>query len=334
MATTDAVARHAVLAQGRIEDVLERVRSEVEWVDVTLLREGLSPRLGGIDGMYVRHLAGLTEELPPLVVHRDTMRVMDGSHRLAAARGRGQRQVPVVYFEGTGDEAFVVAVRLNAAHGKTLRAGDRAAAVRRILGTYPHCSDRWIASVCGVAPRTVAALRQESADGRQRLDARIGRDGRRHPLSAQEGRRAAEQIMREEPGASLRVVARRAGVSVGTALDVQRRLLAASPEGVRRTDGAARQWAAADAGQPAVLRIREQLEWLTREPALRYTDQGRALLRMLSATLAFLDRSGPTADALPDHCRRSLDAVARACAGGWLDFADQLGDEEALPRAA
>lgn len=85
--------------------------------------------------------------------------------------------------------------------------------------------------MCGVAPRTVAALRQESADGRQRLDTRIGRDGRRHPLSAQEGRLAAEQIMREEPGASLRVVARRAGVSVGTALDVQRHLLAASPEG-------------------------------------------------------------------------------------------------------
>ncbi|GAB2922519.1 ParB N-terminal domain-containing protein [Micromonospora polyrhachis] len=335
---SDGTVEHAAPVESRLEDVLRRIRSDITWVDVDLLRKGLSPRLDGIDTTHVRHLAGLPEELPPLVVHRATMRVMDGLHRLAAARSRGERQVPVVYFEGSNDEAFVVAVRLNAVHGRALRTKDRAAAVRRILSTHPHCSDRSIAAMCGVAPRTVARLRQESADDCQRLTTRVGRDGRRHPLSAQEGRRAAERIMREEPEVSLREVARRAGVSVGTALDVRRRLLAAAPEVIGHpstgTPLAQRQWATGDAGRTTVPRIREQLEWLAREPALRYTDQGRALLRLVSTTLAFLDSPGPTAKAAPHHCRRSLQAVARACASGWLDFAERLDDEQVPSRAA
>jgi CheY-like chemotaxis protein len=321
--------------QGHVNDALEWIRGEAEQVDVALLRDGLSPRVDGVDSAHVRHLAALADELPPLVVHRATMRVMDGLHRLAAARARGRRQLPVVYFEGTAEEAFVVAVRLNATHGRALRAKDRAAAAGRILDTYPHRSDRWIASVCGVAPRTVAALRQKSADAGQRPVTRIGRDGRRRPLSAHESRRMAEQIMGEEPGLSLREVARRAGVSVGTALDVRRRLLAGIPELVvpaAVVGSVAGQRIAGDTGQRAGLRTREQLEWLTREPALRYTDRGRALLRLVSATLAFLEQPGPWANAAPEHCRRSLDALARACAGGWLDLADQFGDEQPSPR--
>jgi len=338
MAMTDHTVEPAESAASGLEDVLQRLHGDVEWVDVDLLRKGLSPRLDGIDTTHVRHLAGLPEELPPLVVHQATMRVMDGLHRLAAARSRGERLVPVVYFEGSYDEAFVVAVRLNAVHGRALRPKDRTAAVRRILSTHPHCSDRSIAAMCGVAPRTVARLRQESADDRQRLTTRIGRDGRRHPLSAQEGRRAAERIMREEPEVSLREVARRAGVSVGTALDVRRRLLVAAPEVPGHTGTGMplgqRQWTAGTPGHAAAPRLHEQLEWLAREPALRYTDQGRALLRLLSTTLTFLDSSGPMAKAVPNHCRRSLQAVARACARGWLDFAERLDDEHVPSRAA
>ncbi|WP_433393189.1 ParB/RepB/Spo0J family partition protein [Micromonospora sp. KLBMP9576] len=335
VAATEVAVRRDELAAPRIADVLGVGPGEVERVDVTLLRDGLSPRLDGIDGSHARHLAALADELPPLVVHRATMRVMDGLHRLAAARSRGQEQVPVVYFAGSTEEAFVVAVRLNAAHGRPLRAKDRAAAVRRILDTHPHCSDRWIASVCGVAPRTVAGLRRDSVDDGRRPETRLGRDGRRHPLSAQEGRRMAEEIMCDEPDASLREVARRAGVSVGTALDVRRRMGAGVPEMIGHTGGAAgparQQWAGADAVL-TVRRIREQLEWLAREPALRYSDRGRALLRLLSATLAFLEQSGPMVDAAPGHCRRSLDEVARACAVGWLDLAEQFGDEKAPSR--
>lgn len=300
----------------RIEDLLRRVGETIDWVDPALLRDGLSPRLDGVDAAHVRRLAQLAADLPPLVVHRDTMRVVDGAHRLAAAQSRGQQLVPAVYFDGTDDEAFVVGIHLNAIHGKALRARDRTAAVQRILADHPNWSDRWIASVCGVAPRRVAALRKGSADHDQPLNARVGRDGRLRPLSTQEGRRLAEEIMLGEPEASLRQVARRAGVSVGTALDVRRRLRAVPNGGV------------ADSGRITTPTVRDQLEWLAREPSLRYTDRGRALLRLVSATLAFLDQSGPVAGAVPGHCRRPLDAVVRACAAGWLDFAEQLEDAE------
>jgi hypothetical protein len=49
---------------------------------------------------------------------------------------------------------------------------------------------------------------------------------------------------------------------------------------------------------------------------------------LVSATLAFLDQSAPVAGAVPRHCRHSLDTVMRACAGGWLDLAEQLEDAE------
>jgi len=170
--------RPAPLAERRIEDLLRRVGDTINWVDAAKLREGLSPRRERTDAAHVRRLAQLAADLPPLVVHRDTMRVVDGAHRLAAAHKRGQRRVPVVYFDGTDDEAFVVAVHLNAVHGKALSARDRTAAAQRILGTNPNWSDRWIASLCGVAPRTVAALRKCSTDHDQPLSTRVGRDGR------------------------------------------------------------------------------------------------------------------------------------------------------------
>jgi len=333
--------RPAPVAERRMEALLGRIGDAVDWVEAATLRDGLSPRLGGIDAAHVRRVAQLAEDLPPLVVHRDTMRVVDGAHRLAAAQSRRQRQVPVVYFDGTDDEAFVVAIYLNAVHGKALGTRDRTAAVQRLLGTHPNWSDRWIACICGVAPRKVAALRKCVTDHGQALTTRVGRDGRLHPLSTQEGRRLAEEIMRDEPGTSLRQVARRAGVSVGTALDVRRRILAGTASaaadiaeipgrlnqaGLRAAHGRE----TAPGGRITGPSVRDQLEWLAREPSLRYTDRGRALLRLVSATLAFLDHSGPMAETVPGYCRRPLDTVVRACAGGWLDFAEQLEDAELL----
>ncbi|NUT05939.1 MAG: ParB N-terminal domain-containing protein [Hamadaea sp.] len=314
---------------GRIDDLIARIGAQIDWVAADVLKDGLSPRLDGLTATHVQHLAELDQDLPPLVVHRATMRVVDGAHRLAAARKRDLTQLPVVYFDGTDDEAFVLAVRLNVVHGKALRPRDRSAAARRILQAQPEWSDRWIASVCGVAPRTVAALRGAAADDGQRAHTRVGRDGRRHPLSAEEGRRSAAEIMRDEPGISLRQVAQRAGVSVGTALDVRRRMLtdgSVAPTRVQPTASlrAVQRWSTPDDAQRRLQAVRDHLEWLTREPSLRYSDRGRALLRLVSMTFTFLDNSGPVMSAVPDHCRPSLQTVARSCALSWLALAEQL----------
>lgn len=287
-----------------VEEILAGIGVEVELVEIALLSGGPSPRLDGLNAAHIRQLARLDQELPPLVVHRGSMCVVDGAHRLAAARSRGLLHVPVVYFDGTADDAFIAAVRLNTVHGKTLTARDRAAAVRRILASHPDWSDRWISAVCGTAARTVAAVRKDSGDDAQ-CGVRLGRDGRRRPLSAQTGRRTAEEIMREDPAVSVRRVAQMAGVSIGTVQSVRRSLQADGEEGVGGG-------------------VRVPLDLLVREPSLRYTERGRALLRLLTMTVALLDRSGPVTGTLPDHCRPSLQTVARFCARSWLDLADEV----------
>lgn len=65
------------------------------------------------------------------------------------------------------------------------------------------------------------------------------------------------------------------------------------------------------------------LESLSKDPSLRFTEAGRALLRAL-----FASSGGPPSpharESLPPHCAYTLAALARACAQDWLDFARQL----------
>jgi hypothetical protein len=89
-----------------------------------------SPRLGGENRDHIRLLADATAPLPPILVHRSTMRVIDGMHRLRAAMLRGATEIAVEFFDGTEAEAFARAVRENVAHGLPLSRSDREAAHR------------------------------------------------------------------------------------------------------------------------------------------------------------------------------------------------------------
>ncbi|MEO6082284.1 MAG: transposase [Umezawaea sp.] len=57
-------------------------------------------RTNGEDPEHATALARSAVELPPVLVHRPTMRVLDGMHRLNAARLRGDRSIDVVFFDG------------------------------------------------------------------------------------------------------------------------------------------------------------------------------------------------------------------------------------------
>ncbi|MET7366685.1 ParB N-terminal domain-containing protein [Streptomyces sp. NPDC005566] len=304
-------------------------------VAVTALGAGDSPRLRGLDLAHVQLLAENFDDLPPLLVQRSTMRIVDGTHRLAAARLNGAELLPVRWFEGSDADAFVTAVRLNTGQGLPLAGRERATAAARILVSHPDWSDRWIASVCGVAPRTVAALRRRPTGDRQRSDVRsemrTGRDGRRRPLSAEAGRRIAAEIMRRHPQSSLRAVAQQAGISVGTALDVRRRLAeedgTAVPEPVRVAAPAPVAVPPALPGPARPETAGEQLAHLVRDPSLKYSSQGRALLRLASATLAFTEQAETIAGSTAGHTRESLRLVARACAEGWARFGEYVASE-------
>lgn len=119
-----------------------------------------SPRLAGEDPAHVRVLAEAGTALPAIVVHRNTMRVVDGMHRLRALELIGADTIEVEFFDGTPENAFVFAVRTNIAHGLPLPLADREAAAVRIVGTHPQWTNRAIAEITGLTPKKLAKIRQ------------------------------------------------------------------------------------------------------------------------------------------------------------------------------
>jgi hypothetical protein len=118
----------------------------VHLVPVGAVRIAGSPRSAGESLEHIRTLADITADLPPIIVHRKSMRVIDGVHRLRAARLRGQPRIAVRFFDGNDNDAFVLAVRTNVAHGLPLSLADRKAAAAQIVASHPHWSDRMIAA--------------------------------------------------------------------------------------------------------------------------------------------------------------------------------------------
>jgi ParB-like chromosome segregation protein Spo0J len=183
-----------------------------------------SPRLRGEDRAHIGRLAETDQVLPPILVHRQTMRVIDGMHRLRAAVLKGRDRIDVEFFDGSDHEAFVRAVEANVTHGLPLSLRERKAAAARILAGRPDMSDRSIASITGLSAKTLAAIRDRSGAQIPHLNRRLGSDGRLRPLDATEARRRAARLLTDNPGAPLRQIAGATGISLGTASDVRRRL--------------------------------------------------------------------------------------------------------------
>lgn len=305
----------------------------VHRVPVHLLRTADSPRLTGVDSEHSQLLAQLDAELPPILVHRPTMRVLDGIHRLDAVRQRGHRTIRVVYHDGSLDEGFAQAVRTNTAHGLPLSLAEREAAATRLLTAFPTWSDRAIAGTAGLAGGTVATLRaRHDLAGPAR---RIGRDGRVRPLNGTSGRRAAAEFIARNPNASLREIAVAAGISPVTARDVrirlnagndvvtpsQRRHLHAQPSAAHPDHRAATP-AAPPGEEPE-----EILRRIQHDPSLRFNDTGRTLLRWLAPKVFDSRKLFAHLKRVPPHSRYTLASLARACADEWRKMADMLDEE-------
>jgi hypothetical protein len=312
-----------------------RNANHTEIVPIGSLVSGDSPRLNGESIDHTRLLAASGAGLPPILVHRETMRVIDGMHRLHAARLRGDKTVEVRFFEGNQDEAFIEAVRANTTHGLPLTLADREAAASRILASHPQHSDRRIALVTGLAAATVAAIRQRTGSAGHPITARIGRDGRVRPVNGARGRVAAGLALAEHPGASLREISRIAGVSPTTVRDVRERIRRGEdPAESRLEHDRSRQETetarpAPDSPRgmkrPAVTKDRASLMLnLRKDPSLRFTESGRALLRYLDAQAKGPKIPQDLLDALPPHSAYTLAALALVCADEWRDLAIHL----------
>lgn len=312
-----------------------------------------SPRTTGENLAHARTLAAGGTALPPIIVHRPTMRIIDGTHRVRAAILRGQAVIEAQFFDGTPEDAFVLSVESNTTHGLALTLADRTAAAARILITHPQWSDRAIADRTGLAAKTVGSLRRpapgraapvpprpESGSGSGSApaatapaaptpppgSARVGRDGRVRPLNTAEGRREAARLIVAEPGASLRQIARRAGVSAGTVRDVRRRAgLGEDPVPPRmRERGPAVSVTAPPAAPGPPADLDALVRNLCRDPALRQSDNGRLLLRMLDLQVAGVRDLPRILAAVPAHRADLVAAAATECARAWQEMAARL----------
>ncbi|MGC0336834.1 hypothetical protein RKD20_001868 [Streptomyces sp. SLBN-8D4] len=329
-------------------------------VPLLSLRPADSPRLNGEDKAHIMRLAEAETPLPPILVDRRSMQVIDGMHRLMAASLRGQETIDVMFFEGHEADIFLRAVQENVTHGLPLSRADRRAAAERIIASHPHLSDRAIGQTAGLAAKTVAAIRKLSGESAPQPTVRVGRDGRVRPLDGRAGRRRAAALLADQPNASLRDVARAAGISPATAFDVRKRLecgespvpdrasgrtgcestavnganadseLSLHGVGAGRNDGTA--------AQVPPLRIEPRsvtgemsrpdpaaaVEKLMRDPSLRNNELGKSMLRLLHVNAVGAKQLPDAADTVPPHCVAIIVQLAQQYASMWQDCAHEL----------
>jgi len=318
-------------------------KSEDNPAVLMLVREliiGDTPRISGENAEHLLALAAVEDELPPIIVHHPTMRVIDGVHRLRVAQSRNDERILARYFHGTEAEVFVLAVRSNIAHGLPLSLTDRRAAAARIIQSHRGWSDRMVASVTGLAAGTVAGIRvmgggasedgaNQDRPGQDR--ARIGLDGRVRPLDGPERRMHAARLITENPGITLRQVSQAAGISPETARDVRNRLQQGEDPVRARAgskDTGTQVWPERQkTSSPTViggLAMAQAVERLKADPALRFSENGRILLRLLHAHLLEADDWEKIGENIPPHCSGVIAELADRCARMWQVLAENL----------
>jgi ParB-like chromosome segregation protein Spo0J len=314
--------------------------SKVVTVPLLSLRPADSPRLNGEDKAHIARLAETEAPLPPILVDRRTMRVIDGMHRLMAASLQGRESIDVIFYDGTEADVFLYAVRENVAHGLPLSQADRRAGAERIIDSHPHLSDRAIGQVAGLAAKTVAAIRKRSTSEGAQSAVRMGRDGKLRPIDSAGGRKRAAELLINQSSVSLRDVARECGISPATVLDVRKRLergespvpartntaqagaqAAASAEAAGRTVAPAHadRGLAAASPDPAAT-----VEQLLRDPSLRSNEQGKRILRLLHHNAVSSGQLPDIAITVPPHCVTTVMQLAHQYAKMWHDFAREL----------
>lgn len=322
-------------------------------VAVGSLIPGVYLRQGGTNAVHVQILldAAGTSDLPPILVQENGFRVIDGLHRLEAAKLRGDQSIKARFLDCTDEEALVLAIKSNTSHGLPLSKADRVSGAKRVLSAHPDWSDRAIAGITGLSAKTIASLRSRSGDVSQFASKRLGRDGKRRPVTAGEGRRRAAEYISAHPEASLRQVARETDVSLGTVHDVSARLRhGINPELSGRKAAAERitihpaaqsadSVAAISPGPSASadrvpLRGKKHnefpLTWtrmapkIANDPAIRYTERGKEFLRWMALHATDVDGWRECIDAIPVHWLSVIEPIADSISEEWGTFAKRL----------
>lgn len=319
----------------------------VEEVPLSLLEHGLFLRGAGTDPAHVKLLADAasSSELPPILAQKGNYRIIDGMHRIEAARLRGEKSIRARFITCTDEDAFILAVKSNTLHGLPLSRSDRVFGAKRVLIWHPDWSDRAVAAATGLSAKTIAGLRSRSADGIQQSGKRVGRDGKRHPLAATDGRRRAAEYMTAHPDAPLRQVAREVDISLGTVQDVRTRMR----RGMDPTAVGRQRSSPPPASSP---RAEEELSlgnatnsrdtrhnsrhpsWteisskLMNDPSVRYTEGGRKFLRWMEMYAMHAGEWKEFMDAIPAHWLKDVSDIVNDVRDELLHFSEQLRHQQ------
>lgn len=148
------------------------------------------------------------------------------------------------------------------------------------------------------------------------------------PCAVAQGRLRAAELLRVDPDQSLRRVAARAGVAVGTVRDVRERVrrgLHPVPDHVRAAGGdeaEADGWLEGRRGSgrdPGYV-----LASLRRDPSLRLSEDGRRLLGLLAGRVVVDTAIDDVLGAVPAHCAEAVAELMRHTADEWLRLAREV----------
>lgn len=309
----------------------------------SLLFDG-SPRLAGEDPEHIRMLAQASGPLPPITVHAPTMRVIDGVHRVRAARLNNLSEIQARMLACDEQSAFILAVKANISHGLPLSKDDRTTAAIRIIVSHPDWSDRAVAAVTGLSDKTVSRIRVHSVSMTPQPSIRRGRDGRLRPLDTTEKRQQAAVMMSNGPHTGLREIARATGLSLATVQDVRQRVNRGQdpvpsryrltkenvseattplpPAGVRRSRY-----------KETPVNRRVVLAKLDHDPSLKFSEAGRHLLHWMHRHTLDADEVLAISSSVPDHWTPVISELARTCATAWSRLADMLDERPLGPES-
>jgi hypothetical protein len=285
--------------------------------------------------------AAATAELPPILVQKEGLRIIDGLHRFHVAQERAETHIKARVLDCSDGVALVLAIKANTAHGLPFTKADRIAGARRILAEHPDWSDRAVAKVAGLSAKSIALLRdREESPESESPGKRLGRDGKHYPVNGTDGRKRVVDYISAYPNASIRQIAGEVGVSLGTVHDVRDRIR----RGVDPLDNGARQErrppvtrtqrsASREAGA-TLRRNPRRPTWtelggkLASDPALRYNEDGRAFVRWLGQHSATVAGGQKLVDAIPSHWLGEIGLLADGVIEEWRLFAEQLRQRE------
>ena len=280
---------------------------------------GDSLRSNGLDPTQVALLAESDGYWPPILVWGEHNEVVDGAHRVAAARRLRHPTVVAVRFVGTFEEARIEAVRRNTQHGLPLILEDRRRAARWILAQHPEWSDRRVAAVTGLSGKTIARVRIDAPStvgDRDRkvigINHRVGVDGVARPVRSEEARARIMRALEKCPEGSLRKIA----VVAGTSPETVRRVRATLHSANGAVDGSI------IVEPPERERPRSSV-WET-DPAFATCDNDGRFTQWFSRTSVDYDECRRHASAIPFGRIYEVVDEARRRANAWHAFATSL----------